>query len=141
MNKKHYFSHTISLAIPFHDVDSMKVVWHGNYFRYFENAREALLKELGFGYTQMSQSDYVWPIIDAKAKYIKPLVFEQAIVVEAYLTEFENRLRIDYEIRDAKTNIITTKAHTIQAAVKLETQELSFVTPDIIVNKIKAFLS
>ena len=58
MNKPYYLSHSIELSIPFHDVDSMQVVWHGNYFRYFENAREALLKKLAFGYSEMVLSDY-----------------------------------------------------------------------------------
>ncbi len=37
------FTVDVELTIPFHDVDAMGVVWHGNYFRYFEIAREKLL--------------------------------------------------------------------------------------------------
>ena len=140
MNKKYHFSHSIDLTIPFHDVDSMKVVWHGNYFRYFENAREALLNTLQFGYNQMLLSDYCWPVIDAKIKYIRPLTFEQKIKVHAYLTEYENRLYIDYEIKDAQTEMVTTKGYTIQVAVHKDTQEICFVTPEIFVNKINGFI-
>ena len=136
MNKPYYLSHSIELSIPFHDVDSMQVVWHGNYFRYFENAREALLKKLAFGYSEMVLSDYYWPIIDTHAKYIRPLRFEQKIEVFAYLTEYENRLRIDYEIMDALSKKITTKAYTIQAAVHKNTQEICFVIPEVFLNAI-----
>ncbi len=136
MNKPYYLSHSIELSIPFHDVDSMQVVWHGNYFRYFENAREALLKKLAFGYSEMVLSDYHWPIIDTHAKYIRPLRFEQKIEVFAYLTEYENRLRIDYEIMDVISKKITTKAYTIQAAVHKDTQEICFVIPEVFLNAI-----
>ena len=41
------FTAEVELTIPFHDVDMMGVAWHGNYFRYFEVAREALLNQIG----------------------------------------------------------------------------------------------
>ena len=34
------------LEIRFSEVDSMKIVWHGSYAKYFEDAREAFGKEL-----------------------------------------------------------------------------------------------
>ncbi len=129
-------SHSIQLTIPFHDVDAMGVVWHGNYFRYFENAREALLNTFDYSYRQMSESGYVWPIVETKVKYIVPLLFEQQITVHARLSEYENRLRIDYEITDSLTGKKTTKAYTIQVAVDKTTEELCFVTPDIFLEKL-----
>jgi acyl-CoA thioester hydrolase len=44
------FTTEVEITIPFHDVDMMGVVWHGNYFRYFEIAREALLNQFDYGY-------------------------------------------------------------------------------------------
>ena len=43
------FTTRIVHNIPFHDIDPMGVVWHGNYFRYFEIAREALLNQIDYG--------------------------------------------------------------------------------------------
>ncbi len=39
-------SETIEFEIPFFDVDSMEVTWHGHYIKYFELARCALLKKI-----------------------------------------------------------------------------------------------
>ena len=50
------FTAEVELTVPFHDVDMMGVVWHGNYFRYFEIAREALLNQFDYGYRQMKAS-------------------------------------------------------------------------------------
>ncbi|KHI23155.1 4-hydroxybenzoyl-CoA thioesterase, partial [Escherichia coli] len=50
------FTAEVELTIPFHDVDMMGVAWHGNYFRYFEVAREALLNQFNYGYRQMKES-------------------------------------------------------------------------------------
>ena len=92
------FTAEVELTIPFHDVDMMGVAWHGNYFRYFEVAREALLNQFNYGYRQMKESGYLWPVVDARVKYRHALTFEQRIRVRAHIEEFENRLRIGYQI-------------------------------------------
>ncbi len=39
--------------MPFFDVDSMNVVWHGHYVKYLEVARCALLDQIGHNYNDM----------------------------------------------------------------------------------------
>ncbi|MCS6206077.1 acyl-CoA thioesterase [Shewanella baltica] len=131
----------MEMQIPFHDVDSMGITWHGNYLRYFEVARCKLLDELGYNYRQMQASNYAWPIIDLQIKYVKASTFEQKITVRAELVEWENRLKINYQIRDVETGARITKGYTIQAAVDMSTQELCFVTPDVFRDKISTLLA
>lgn len=126
----------VEITVPFHDADAMGVVWHGNYFRYFEIAREALLKQFDYGYRQMKESGYVWPIIDTRVKYVSPLLFEQRIRVNARLTEYENRLRIDYVITDAESGKKATKSYTIQVAVEEKSGEMCFVSPPVLFEKL-----
>ena len=126
------FSVVIELTIPFHDVDSMGVVWHGNYFRYFEIAREALLNQFNYGYRAMKASGYVWPVVDTRVKYRAPLLFEQKITVTAKLEEYENRLRIGYVIADLNTGKRLSTGYTIQVAVDEKTNEMCFVSPEIL---------
>ena len=118
------FTAEVELTIPFHDVDMMGVVWHGNYFRYFEIAREALLNQFNYG--------YLWPVVDTRVKYRNALTFEQRIRVRAQIKEYENRLHIGYEIFDAETGKRATTGYTIQVAVDEKSRELCFVSPDIL---------
>lgn len=129
------FSIRVEMTVPFHDVDPMGVVWHGNYFRYLEVAREALLKQFDYGYRQMEASGYVWPIVDTRLKYSGPVTFEQQIIVQAELVEFENRLRINYQIFDAQSGKRTTSGFTFQVAVHIESKEMCFVSPPILFEK------
>lgn len=125
----------VVLTVSFHDCDPMGVVWHGNYFRFFEVAREALLRSINYSYAGMAASGYVWPVVDTRVKYRQPLRCEETIRVSARITEYENRLRIDYEVRNAADQI-TTKAHTLQVAVEKESQALCFVSPDILLERL-----
>ena len=55
--------------VEFYDVDSMGVVWHGNYVKYMELGRCALLDKIGYGYNEMKESGYAFPVTSIKLKY------------------------------------------------------------------------
>ena len=126
----------IQLKIPFQDVDVMGIVWHGNYLRYFEEARAELLDKVDYGYFQMKESGYAWPIVDARVKYIKPLHLQQIVQVKARLVEYECQLKIEYEIFDVETGERTTKGYTKQVAVDMESNEMCFVSPKVFLEKL-----
>lgn len=130
------FSHEITLTPAFHDLDPMNVVWHGNYVRYFEVARCALLQQIGYDYPQMRDSGYAWPVVDLRVKYVRPLVYGQSMIVRATIVEWENRLKIDYEIRDAASGQRLTKGYSIQVAVDMATQEMLYVCPPVLLEKL-----
>jgi acyl-CoA thioester hydrolase len=124
----------------FYDLDPMNVVWHGNYPRFLEQARCALLDKIGYNYEQMLQSGFAWPIVDMQIKYVRPIHFAQTIVVRATLTEYENRACIDYRIIDQASGEVVTKARTVQLAIAAETGELQFVSPAAFVDRVKVLL-
>jgi acyl-CoA thioester hydrolase len=130
----------IAVTAQFYDLDPMQVVWHGNYARYFEQARCALLDKLGYSYPEMKKSGYIWPIVDMHIKYVRPVRYAQRLRVEATLVEYENRLKIAYTCRDEESGEIVTKAQTIQLAVNTETQELSLESPAILLAKVREAL-
>ncbi|MCG7569307.1 acyl-CoA thioesterase [Pseudoalteromonas sp. CNC9-20] len=140
-NKNTLLSATVDIEIPFHDCDPMQIVWHGNYARYLEVARCELLRKFDYDYLQMRDSGYDWPIVDMRIKYVGSASFTQCIRVEAYLKEYETRLKIDYVIFDSASNKRLTKAYTVQVAVDRATQEMQFVSPRIIGDKLAQVLS
>lgn len=119
----------IVMEVPFHDVDSMAVTWHGHYVKYIEVARCALLRLIDYDYPQMQASGYTWPIVELHLKYMRPARYGHRIRVEAALVEYENRLKIAYLIRDVETGERLTKGHSIQVAVEMASGELQYVTP------------
>ncbi len=121
----------IEVSPAFHDLDPMDVVWHGNTLKYLELARCALLQSFDYDYPQMRESGYVWPIVDLRCKYVRSARYGQRLRVRAELTEWEMRMRIDYVIRDADTDEVVTRAHTLQVAVEIASGEMSYATPEV----------
>jgi len=121
-----------TIEVPFHDVDSMNVVWHGRYVKYLEVARCELLESFGYGYDAMRESGYAWPVVDMRLKYVKPARFKQVLVIESRLVEWENRIKINYLVRDEQTGERLTKAYTMQMAVDVESGTTQFESPAIV---------
>ena len=126
--------------IQFYDVDAMQVVWHGNYARFLELARCALLEKIGYSYPEMARSGYFWPIVDMRIKFVRPVRMAQQLRLTATLLEYENRLRIDYRIVDAASGDLLSKAQTTQLAVTIGTGELEFNSPNELIDKVRVLL-
>jgi acyl-CoA thioester hydrolase len=124
----------------FYDLDPMQVVWHGNYPRFLEQARCALLDKIAFNYPEMSATGYVWPIVDMRIKYVRPIRLSQQVRVTATMVEYENRIRIEYRISDALTGETLTKAQTTQVAVDTRTNEICFESPSELQERVRRCL-
>ncbi|MCR6649953.1 MAG: acyl-CoA thioesterase [Cellvibrionaceae bacterium] len=131
----------VEMEIPFFDVDSLNIVWHGNYCKYFEVARCELLHKIGYDYADMRNTGYAFPIIELKAKYILPLAFQQRIRIRAELLEWEHRLKCAYTICDAQSGAVHTRGTTVQAAVALGDQHLQFVCPTVFTERVERYLA
>jgi len=127
----------VEIQVPFHDVDGMHVVWHGHYYKYFEVARTKLLQSIDYDVHEMKASGYSWPIVETNCKYVRPILYDQLIQVSAKIQEYENRLKIIYRISDAKTDEKLATGHTTQVAVDMKNNEMCFVSPKILLEKVE----
>lgn len=134
-------STSFSMEVPFFDVDSYRIVWHGNYPKYFEIARCQLLEEVGYPYSKMEESGYFFPVIDLRARYVKPILFKQNIEVRATLKDWEHKLVIDYLINDSETGEKLTKGRTQQVAVLMPGNITQFQSPQELIDQVNAKLA
>ncbi|MGA4638960.1 acyl-CoA thioesterase [Stutzerimonas stutzeri] len=141
MRKDGVLQAEVEMLVPFFDVDSMDVVWHGHYVKYFEVARCALLERIGHNYQQMRDAGYAWPVIDVQLRYMRGARFNQRIVVRADLVEWENRLKINYLIRDAETGERMTRGSTVQVAVEIASREMLLASPRVFVDAVERALA
>lgn len=139
--KKHIFcTYFYDLDVPFFDVDSLFIVWHGHYVKYLEQARCAFLAEISHDYNVMRESGYAYPVVKLDLKYIKPATFGQKIRVELNVLEFESSLKIEYSIKELATQTKLTRGSTMQVAVRTDNGELQFQTPEVFQVAIRQFV-
>jgi len=126
------------IVVPFHDLDPVDIVWHGNYVKYLEVARDELMHRIGYSHDAMLASGFVWPVVEMKLRYLQPARLRQKLRVRASVLEYEQRLKIVYDISDATSGRRLTRAHTVQVAVRVDTGEMLFQTPQVLREKIAA---
>lgn len=122
--------------VEFYDVDTMGVVWHGNYIKYMEAVRCVLLDKIGYGYSEMMKEGFAFPVITINLKYVRSLVFGENAVIKAYLLEYKDRLRIKYEVLNS-AGMVATKGETVQIAVDWNTKETQFESPELFVQRVE----
>ncbi|MCX7079100.1 MAG: acyl-CoA thioesterase [Pseudomonas sp.] len=128
------------ILVPFFDIDTMDVVWHGHYVKYLEVARCALLDKIGHNYMHMKASGYAWPVIDLQLRYVRGAVFGQKLNVRASLVEWENRLKISYLISDLESAERLTRASSVQVAVNLASREMQLASPQVFIDAVEKVL-
>ena len=133
-------SEEIEFTVEFYDVDSMRIVWHGNYVKYFEKARCALLGKIGYGYREMEESGWIFPLTSVSAKFVDSLHFQERVRAKATLTEYENCIKIKYELYNANSGQLCTKGESTQMAVNMASGESCMVCPSVFTDKVEALL-
>jgi acyl-CoA thioester hydrolase len=127
----HSVSTNVTLKVPYYDVDLMQVVWHGNYLKYFEVARQALFREYGVDLKRyMEDIRYVFPIVRSTIKHIWPLRFDDEFICTVVLKEARVRIVLDFEIKLISDGRLCAKGWTEQVAVLLPEMKMVFQIPE-----------
>ena len=114
---------------------------HGNYINYVERARCALLDKIGYDYIAMEDSGYAFPVTEARVKYVRSLRFGDYCRAKATLVEYENMIKIEFELYNAATGELTTKGTVSQMCIDCKTGESQFVCPKIWIEKVEKLLA
>jgi acyl-CoA thioester hydrolase len=103
------------IAIRFHEVDSMNIVWHGSYALYFEDARECFGATYGLSYLDIFGNGYYAPLVELKFNYKKPLVYGKNARIDITFRNTEAaKIVFDYEIFDAGDGSLIATGYSIQ---------------------------
>lgn len=107
--------------IRFSEVDSMNVVWHGNYAIYFEDAREEFGRKFDLGYLTMYGEGYYAPLVELSFKYKSPIIYGMKPEITITYTPTEAaKIVFDYEIRDTVSGRILASGRSVQVFMTLD---------------------
>ncbi len=133
MDNNKQISYEVKLTVPFHDLDPMHIVWHGNYFKYFDIARFGLFSSVGIDlYEFYKKTNYLFPLTKTYTKHIIPLQYNDTFICKATVIEAQIKIVIDFEIRRpgrSGSGEVCTKGRGEQVAVKYPEMEIMFEIP------------
>lgn len=116
--------------IRFNEVDSMRIVWHGNYVKYLEDGREAFGRQYKLGYYNVYEYGLMTPIVKLDIDYKRQVKYDDTIIIETeYVPTDAAKIVFDYRLYRASDNQLVLKARSIQVFID-EKGELQITNPD-----------
>ena len=91
-----------TVRVRYQETDQMGVVYHANYFVWFEVGRTSLIQERGSSYRELEEKGIILPVIEANCQYKSPARYEDLVRIETKIAELSPaKIRFDYRaIRD-----------------------------------------
>lgn len=101
--------------VRFSEVDSLGIVWHGNYLKYFEDARLSFGEKYGFEYMDIFKNGFLAPLVEIKCNYKSVLRYRDRIIIEiAYVNCDAMKLLFEYKVMKADTLEVAATGSSIQ---------------------------
>ena len=131
MNSSSNKSCEVNFAVPFHDLDPLQMVWHGNYLKYFDIARSELFHHLGIDlFSYLRRTNCFFPITKTTTKHIRSLRYRDEFKCKATVLEARYKIVVEFQIRLLANNQLCTKGKSEQVAVKYPEMEMMFEIPE-----------
>ncbi len=103
------------ITVRFSEVDSMKIVWHGNYLKYFEDGRESFGLKYNLGYLDVYSHNVMIPIVRINCDYKRPLVYGDDLIVETrYIPTEAAKIVFNYTVSRKKDGEVVATGSSIQ---------------------------
>jgi acyl-CoA thioester hydrolase len=126
---------TIEVPVRFSEVDSLGIVWHGHYLRYFEDGREAFGKRYGLSYLDYFAEGYLVPIVSVQCDYKQVVRYGDRIIVETTYTPCESaKINFTYRLVNAETRELVVTGSTTQVFLSKHKLTLQLTNPDFFTN-------
>ncbi len=104
----------VRLRVRYAETDQMGVVYHANYFVWFEVGRVEFLRQLGFSYREMEENDACFiAVVDARCRYKAPARYDDEIIVRTHLKNVrESLVHFGYELLRASDGLLLAEGET-----------------------------
>jgi acyl-CoA thioester hydrolase len=103
------------ISVRFSEVDSLQIVWHGNYLKYFEDGREAFGKEFDLGYLDVYKNGLLIPVVKIECEYKYPVKYGDKIIIKTkYIQCDEAKIQFHYTIVRKSDNKLVATGKSVQ---------------------------
>ena len=102
------FSTDTQVRVRYAETDQMGVVYHSNFFPYFESARAESIRQLGLTYADMEKMGVIMPVVDVHCRYLRPAKYDDLLTVRTMLKELpvHHKIEFHHEVYNEKNELL-----------------------------------
>jgi acyl-CoA thioester hydrolase len=90
------FKHSTQIRVRYAEIDQMGVVYHGNYFAYFEASRGDAIRALGMSYADIEAMGVLMVVVKLDCKYLRPIKYDELITVTTIMSKIPTSHEIKF---------------------------------------------
>ncbi|MBL4847457.1 MAG: acyl-CoA thioesterase [Planctomycetes bacterium] len=115
------------------DTDAMGVVYYGNYMRFLELARGALMRRLGKPYGEVEKMGLVIPVAEVGVKYIRPARYDDEIVIKIRVERLTGAsIRFAYQLHRKESDELLATGFTRHAVLDGKTGRVVRIPDELV---------
>jgi acyl-CoA thioester hydrolase len=87
------------IRVRYSETDQMGIVYHSNYFPWFEEARTGLFEAvMGMTYRELEEQGILFPLVECNCRFRRPAHYADRLAVRSRVREVKGaRVTIEYE--------------------------------------------
>ena len=122
---------SIRVPVRFSETDAMGVVWHGNYLKFFEDAREQFGRDYGIEYLDVHAQGYFIPIVKSEISHKTSIFYGEEALVNVILEKHDSaKIVFRYEVINDTTKQIAAIGMTMQVFMFVSDRTLELIKPE-----------
>ena len=133
------FTSETKVRVRYAETDQMNVVYHSNFFLYFEVARTESIRQLGFTYADMEKMGIIMPVVDVHAKFLRPALYDDLLTIKTYLKELpdSHKITFHHEVFNEKNKLLCVGHISLYFLEKKSGKR--FGMPDLLKEKLEPY--
>lgn len=127
--------HETTFRARYGETDQMGIIYHPNYYIYFEIGRTEFLREMGgMSYKEMEEKGVMLPIVETHCRYKVPAKYDDELIVRTMIKDMTAaRITFSYQLIRAVDEVLLAEGETTNAFVNIEGRPINLKKkyPDI----------
>ncbi len=112
------YKHDAVIRPRYEETDQMGVIYHGNYYTWFEVGRSNFFRSLGYTYKRLESEGIILPVVESSCKYIKPALYDEEVLIRTSVASQKGvRLEFKYEVLRREDEALLAEGRTLHAFV------------------------
>jgi len=104
------FSSETKVRVRYAETDQMGVVYHSNFFLYYEVARAESIRHLGYTYADMEKMGVIMPVVEVQSRFLRPALYDDLLTIKTTLKELpvHHKIEFHHEVYNEKEEFLVT---------------------------------
>ena len=104
------FTSDTQIRVRYAETDQMGVVYHSNFFLYYEVGRAESIRLLGFTYADMEKLGVIMPVVEVQSRFLRPALYDDLLTIKTILKELppHHKIEFHHEVYNEKKELLAT---------------------------------